>query len=245
MIFGGHGHKAVPEAGVGGVAIEDGAALGIDVEDVEGAGAVAELSFDATEERFEDGCLEGVEEEGEGGSAGKVVVECVLLEEARGGDFGGRGIGGVGGLPDVQIGLGYVGHVGVELDADDLMEGKLAGEEHGSAFAGAAVDEGVAGDWVGRECGEPVIDEGAEDAGSDAVVGGDVGVVGVASGEVTRSDEAAGFGTVDLVEGMDRGFDFLGFAWGHGLADLDQGWVAVEAEGSAACGGDVLWGPGR
>ena len=97
---------------------------------------------------------------------------------------------------------------------------------------------------MGRGCGEPVIDEGAEDAGGDAVVGGDVGVVGVASGEVTRSDEAAGFGTVDLVEGMDRGFDFLGFAWGHGLADLDQGWVAVEAEGLAACGGDVLWGPG-
>jgi hypothetical protein len=31
-------------------------------------------------------------------------------------------------------------------------------------------------------------------------------------------------------------------AW---LADLDQGWVAVEAEDFPACGGYVLWGPKR
>ena len=40
--------------------------------------------------------------------------------------------------------------VGVELDADDLVEGELAGDEHGAAFAGADVDEGVVGDGVGR-----------------------------------------------------------------------------------------------
>jgi hypothetical protein len=48
----------------------------------------------------------------------------------------------------------------------------------------------------------PEVDEGAEDAGGDAVVGGDVGVVGMAGGEVAGCDEAAGFYAVDLVEGV-------------------------------------------
>ncbi len=92
--------------------------------------------------------------------------------------------------------------------------------------------------------GEPVVDEGAEDAGGDAVVGGDVGVVGVAGDEIARGDEAAGLGAVDLVEGVDGGgFGLFGFAWGHGLADLDEGWVTVETQDFAAGGGYVLWGP--
>ncbi len=33
----------------------------------------------------------------------------------------------MGGLPEVEVGLGDVGHVRVEFDADDLMEGELAG----------------------------------------------------------------------------------------------------------------------
>ena len=73
---------------------------------------------------------------------------------------------------------------GVEFDADDVAEGELAGDEHGAAFAGADVDEGVAGDGVGRGGVAPEVDEGAEDAGGDAVVGGDVLVVGVAGDEV-------------------------------------------------------------
>ena len=47
VVFGGHGYEAVPEAGEGGVAVEDGTALGVDVEDVEGVGAGGELGFDA------------------------------------------------------------------------------------------------------------------------------------------------------------------------------------------------------
>ena len=122
----------------------------------------------------------------------------------------------MGGEPEVEVLLGDVGHGGVELDADDLAEGELAGDEHGSAFAGADVDEGVAGEGVGWVGGEPEVDEGAEDAGGDAVVGGDVGVVGVAGDEVAGGDEAAGLDAVDLVEGMDGGgFDLGGFAWGH------------------------------
>ena len=49
----------------------------------------------------------------------------------------------------------------------------------------------------------PVGDEGAEDAGGDAVVGGDVLVVGVAGEEVGGGDEAAGVDAVGEVEGVD------------------------------------------
>ncbi len=120
-----------------------------------------------------------------------------------------------------RLRLGDVGEGGVELDADDLAEGEFAGDEHGAAFAGADVDEGVAGDGVGRDGLAPVGDEGAEDAGGDAVVGGDVLVVGVAGDEVAGGDEAAGVDAVDLVEGVDvavaaRAATLMGFAGGHG-----------------------------
>src|SRR5437868_11152037 len=97
----------------------------------------------------------------------------------------------------IEITLRGVGESRVEFDADDLVEGKLAGDEHGAAFAGADVDEGVVGDGVGWVGGAPETDQSAEDAGGDAVVGGDVGVVGVAGDEVAGSDEAAGFDAVD------------------------------------------------
>ena len=45
---------------------------------------------------FEDGGFEGVEEEGEGGGAGEVVVEGVLFEEVDGGERRGGRVGGVG-----------------------------------------------------------------------------------------------------------------------------------------------------
>ncbi len=91
-----------------------------------------------------------------------------------------------------QIALGDVGQRGVEFDAYDLAEGQLAGYEHGAAFAGTVVDEGVVVDGVGRWGLAPSGDEGAEDAGGHAVVGGDVLVVGVAGDEVGGRDEAAG-----------------------------------------------------
>ena len=46
-------------------------------------------------------------------------------------------------------------------------------------------------------------DQGAQDAGGDAVVGGDVLVVGVAGDEMFGGNQAAGVDAVDLVEGMD------------------------------------------
>ena len=115
----------------------------------------------------------------------------------------------------VEVGLGDVGEGGVEFDADDLMEGEFAGDEHGAAFARAEVEEGVVVDGVGWVGGAPEADEGAEDAGGDAVVGGDVGVVGVAGDEVSGGDEAAGVDTVDLVEGVLWRLGRRGFGFGH------------------------------
>ena len=113
MIFGGHGYGAEEEAGEGGVAVEDGATLGVDVEEVERWGGSAsvwgELGFDAAEEELEDGGFEGMEEEGEGGGSGKVEGEGVLLEEADGGEGLSGGVGGVGGAPMFEVGLCDVG----------------------------------------------------------------------------------------------------------------------------------------
>jgi hypothetical protein len=220
VVLGGHRDWAEEETGEGGVLVENLAALGVDVEEVErGWGRACffrEAGFDAAEKQFEDRGFKGVEEEGEGGGAGEVEGEDVLLVEAYGGKGRGGGVGCVSGEPVVQILLRSVGEDRVEFDTDDLVEWEFAGDKHGAAFAGADVDEGVVGDRVGWGGGTPKVDEGAEDARSDAVVGGDVGVVGVASDEVAGGDEAAGLDSVDLVERVlrrrcrrrERGFGF-------------------------------------
>ena len=145
------------------------------------------------------------------------------------------------------------GERGVEFDADDVAEVVFAGDEQTAAFAGADVDEGVAGDGVGRDGFAPLGDERAEDGGCDAVVGGDVLVVGVAGDEVFGGDEAAGVDAVHLVEGVlgrrwrrhdEGGFGFAGrLRHVLDLADLDQVRVGVEAQGFTAGGGDVEGGP--
>ena len=217
VVFGGHGHGAFEEVGEGGVAVEDVGAFGVDVEDVQGAGTGSEGGFDFAEEGFEDGGFEGVEEEGEDGGGGEVEGEGVLFEEADGCESGGGGVGSVGDEPVVEVELGDVGHGGVELDADDAFEGELAGDEHGAAFAGAVVDEGVVAEGMGWGRLEPLDDEGAEDAGGDAIVGGDVLVVGVSGDEVGGGDEAAGVDAVGEIEGMDGGVGELEEIAGAGL----------------------------
>jgi hypothetical protein len=53
-----------------------------------------------------------------------------------------------------------------------------------------------------------------EDRGGNAVVGGELGDLGVgAFGEDVAGDEAGGVGAVELIEGVDGGF---GLASGHG-----------------------------
>jgi hypothetical protein len=230
VVLRGHGDGAEEEAGEGGVLVEDFSALGVDVEEVEGRWGCSRLfceaGFDAAEKKLENRGFEGVEEEGEGGGAGEVEGEDVLLVEADGSEMLGGSVGCVGGEPVVQIALRGVGQGGVEFDADDLVEGKFAGDEHGAAFAGTDVDEGVVGDGVGWVGGAPEVDEGAEDAGGDAVVGGDVGVVGVAGDEVAGGDQTAGLDTVNLVEGVLRRLrgrhyeGSFGFAFGQGVLSV-------------------------
>src|SRR4030081_2044332 len=101
MVCGRHGYGAEEEPGEGGVLVENFAALGVDVEEVEGrwgsARLFCEAGFDAAEKELEDGGCEGVEEEGEGGGGGEVEGEDVLLVEADGGEWWGGGVGCVGG----------------------------------------------------------------------------------------------------------------------------------------------------
>ena len=56
VVFGGHGYGAEEETGEGGVLVEDVAALGVDVEEVEGgrgcAGSFGEAGFDAAKEQL-------------------------------------------------------------------------------------------------------------------------------------------------------------------------------------------------
>jgi hypothetical protein len=264
VVFGGHGHRAEEETGEGGVLVEYGAALRVDVEDVEGdsrgAGPFGKTGFDAAKEQLQDGGFEGMEEKGESGGAAEVEGESVLLVELDGRELRGSGVGGMGFDPEIEIALSDVGHLGIQLDADDLFERQLAGDQHGATLAGADVDEGVVVDGVGRDCLAPEVDERAQDAGRDTVVGGDELVVGVAGDEVSGGDEAAGIDPVGEIEGVDgsrgelqeilrtlaaaRRLGDENWFGGHRLADLDKVGVAVEAKDAASGGSDVLRRPG-
>ncbi len=125
--------------------------------------------------------------------------------------------------------------LGVELDADDFEEGRLGGDEEGAAFAGADVEKGVAIDGEGRGGAvEPEVNEGAEDGGRDAVVGGDVLVAELSGEELRAGDEAAGIGAVGGVEGVDGRrcggcrLDELRLSGGHGFECRDW-WLGLVA----------------
>ncbi len=250
MVVGAHGNEAVEEAGEGGVAVEDGGVLGVDVEDVEGFGALTEVILGAGDEAAQDGRLEGMEEEGDGGSGGERRFEGVGFDEVCGGEGACVGVRGEEG----QVRAGDGCEVWVELDAGDLMKGMERGGEHGTTFAGAYVEEGVAVNGVGGRGLQPQVDEGVEDGGRDGIVRGDVEVVGVADDEGFVGDEAAGVGAVALIEGVNgRGFgdgrrhaQDAGFAGRHAesLAVVEDGEVGgVESEQDAALGGDAGLGP--
>jgi hypothetical protein len=88
VVGGGHGDGAHPEASEGGMAVEQGVVLGIDIEEVEvpggpRVGILCEGPFDVAEEAAEDGQLEGVEEEGESGLGGNRVFGGVGVVQAE------------------------------------------------------------------------------------------------------------------------------------------------------------------
>ena len=209
MVVGRHGYGAHPDAGEGGVMVEEGAVLGVGVEEVEGVGTGGKGGFDVAEVATEDGELEGMEEEGDGGCVRERVGGGVGVVEGEGSERVGGGVAG----PEVEVGVGDAGEVGVELDAFGAEEGELGGEEQGASFAGADVEEdGIFDGREGLGALQPDVEEGLEDAGSDAVVGGELfGFVPGAEGDDGAGDEAGGVGAVEGVEGVDRGRGFL--AW--------------------------------
>ena len=91
MVFAAHGDHAVEEAGEGHVAVEDVGVLGVDVEEIEVAGAFVEVLFEAGQELAQDGNLEGMEEQGDGGGVGQGDFEGVAFEEGDGCEWAGVG----------------------------------------------------------------------------------------------------------------------------------------------------------
>lgn len=107
VVFGGHGNGTGPEELEGGVAGEDAGVLGVDVEEVELAGAGEEGGFDAAEELAQEGGFEGVEEVEEGGGVGEGNFEGVAAEEGDGGEeFGGSVAEGGRGLSEREVVFG-------------------------------------------------------------------------------------------------------------------------------------------
>ncbi len=85
VVGGGHGYGADPEAGEGGVAVEEGTVLGVCVEEVKGFGMCGLRALDVAEEAAEEWEFKGVEEEGQGGFGGEGVGGCVGVVEGDGG----------------------------------------------------------------------------------------------------------------------------------------------------------------
>jgi len=156
--------------------------------------------LDVVEEFAQDGFGEwGVKEE-EAGAGREVELGGVLMDGAD------RHGGALGAAPEFEVGLGGFDQAGVELDADDFAEGILGGEEEGTSFAAADVDECVVGDRMFGRRANPAIDDGAEAGGGYAQVAGVEEVVGVTSGEVNGGDESAGVDAEVAVERVDHYF---------------------------------------
>ena len=129
VVFGGHGDGAEEEAGEGGVAVEDGAALGVDVEDDLRLAWVVCRGVWRIETRCggggasRTGASKGWKRKATVGVRGKSKVRASCSRRRMGASGRCGGVGGVGFAPVVEVGLGDVGEGGVELDADDLRKG--------------------------------------------------------------------------------------------------------------------------
>jgi len=203
VILGRHFDVVAEELSECGVVVEQGSALGVGVKNIEGgpgSRAWSKLRVDAFKELLEHRRLKRMEEEDDSGGDGKLELERILLHNFDVCDGVGGGIGRVGASPAVNVGAGDADKLWVELDAKDFSETVLAGDEHATAFAGSDIDEGVAGDGLGRDGLAPAIDERAQDAGGNAVIGGDVLVVGMSREQVARGDKTAGIDPVNLVK---------------------------------------------
>ena len=92
VVGGRHGDAAHPEAGEGGVVVEEGVVLGVGVHEVEGSFALKAAVFDVANVAAEEWELEGMEEEGERGLGGYGMQGCVGVMEDDGGERVGGGV---------------------------------------------------------------------------------------------------------------------------------------------------------
>ena len=86
VVGGGHGDGTHPEAGEGGVVVEQGVVFGVRVEEIKGFIMCGLRGFNVTQEAAQEGEFEGVEEEGEGGLGGEGVGGGVGVVEVEGGE---------------------------------------------------------------------------------------------------------------------------------------------------------------
>ena len=145
MVFGRHGNGPGPEEIEGRIAGEDGGMFGVGIEQIQLAGACEKSTFDPAEQLAQQRRFKGVKEVEKGGGLGKGDLGGVAAQQVeRAEEFGSAVCEGLGGLGAIEITVGDVGELRVQFDTEDLFEGGFCGDEHGSALAGADVEEGVA-----------------------------------------------------------------------------------------------------
>lgn len=193
-VFVGHSEEAIPLfLEDGRVFFEEVFEVGDGVDEIEFARLTGERTGEILKAAFEDGGEEGIVEVDDEG-AGRVV---------EGGGVSVKHFDGVALLPvggeALNVGSGNCAELRGEFDADDAAERETRGEHDGTAFSASEVDEGEALP-VEIESGEDL----GKERGRDAVVGGAPEIVGVAGGKVFAPDDAAGFGAVRDVEGVNE-----------------------------------------
>lgn len=159
-------------------------AAGPKQDDDDVAGVLPARAVEVVENVLHGGAAEGIKHVEDEIALGKGEVLRVLVD---GGEVGAAA------LPEAEgaeVGLGLLIQDGGEFDAEDLLEGKLRGDEQRAAFAAAEVDVGEAG---------RVADGNLAEGAADVVRPG--GHVELAVGELLRGD--AGGPERDVTGGAD------------------------------------------
>ncbi len=204
MVFGGHRDGAGPEQFKGGVAGKDGGVLGVDVEEVELAGAGEKGGLDAAEELAQERGLKGMEEVQECRCYGHWRFQGITAQERDGAkQFWHTLSDGFRAPGEVEVTLGDAGELRIEFDAENLLKRRLGGNEHSASLAGTNVQKGIAIEREGRRGAVlPEVEERPENGRGDPVVRGYVAVGGVAGEEVVTGNKAARVCAAKLIEGV-------------------------------------------
>ena len=205
-VFRGQGDGHLPEPGEAGVLVDDVPELRVHIQEIELTGAIGECVGDAVDELREYVRRKGIEEIDEAGTWREFEGESVLTS----GFEGTAGIAGL--LPSREVRDGDGVEIGVVLYGDAFAEGKLRCDKDDATFAGSEVDEGVVlyEKAIGRF--EPAIKHGLCERWWRCVVGGLMGIVWPARGEL--GNESAGVevrGAVERMAVFSRNFSLPGF----------------------------------